>query len=70
MDDVLALPNGGWPQFNEEGIDVMGGVSTLNGTLMQGMGCTSFNSNNVRVSKYAGDPLGSDSSRQVVLSAE
>lgn len=48
----------------------MGGVSTLNGTLMQGMGCTSFNSNNVRVSKYAGDPLGSDSSRQVVLSAE
>lgn len=70
MDDVLALPNGGWSQFNEEGIDVMGGVSTLNGTLMQGMGCTSFNSNNVRVSKYAGDPLGSDSSRQVVLSAE
>lgn len=24
MDDVLALPNGGWSQFNEEGIDVMG----------------------------------------------
>lgn len=27
MDDVLALPNGGWSQFNEEGIDIMGATA-------------------------------------------
>ena len=70
MDDVLALPNGAWSQYDEDGVDAMGAVGSLNGTIMQGMGCTSFNSNNVRVSKYAGEPLASDASRQIILSVE
>lgn len=70
MDDVIALPNGAWSQFDENGVDVMGGVSTLCGTMMQGMGSTSFNSNNVRVSKYNGQPLKSDADSMITLDAE
>ena len=70
MDGVVALPNGAWSQFNTEGIDVMGGVGTLNPTIMQGMAPTAFNSNNVRISKWTGEALPSDASRQMVLSAE
>ena len=70
MDGVVALPNGAWSQFDNQGIDVMGGVGTLSPTRMQGMAPTAFNSNNVRISAWTGEALPSDASRQVILDAE
>ena len=70
MPGVVSIPNGAWTQFNDDMVDLMGGASTLSGTYMQGIGGTMFNSNNVRISKWTGEELGSDADRQVIISAE
>ena len=70
MPGVVSIPNGSWSQFDDDMVDVMGGVSTLSGSYMQGLGPTAFNSNNVRITKWDGEELSSDADHQVIISVE
>ncbi len=67
MPGCVELPNGPWAQFDEDGIDHAGGVNTLTGAAPAGMGASAYNTVNVKVEPWAGEPLGDDADMQVVL---
>ncbi len=58
---VILLGEGAWVQMDEGlGIDLAGATNTLNGSIPTGQGEEPWNSCNVQVTKWTGDPLVND----------
>jgi anaerobic dimethyl sulfoxide reductase subunit A len=58
---VIILPHGSWTEFNEDtGLDKGGSAGTLRGPHASGLGHQPFNSCNVQVEKWTGEPLEPD----------
>lgn len=70
MPGVVALPNGGWPKFDENGIDRGGCTNTLMGGKPAGMGVSGYNNLNVKIEHWKGDELPDDADMQIVLEIE
>ncbi|MCI8366593.1 MAG: molybdopterin-dependent oxidoreductase [Eggerthellaceae bacterium] len=67
---AIDVPNGAWPEFNEEGIDIGGCPNTLYGGSPKGMGVSGYNNVSVKVEKWTGAPIQPDYKRQIVIEAE
>ena len=58
---VVGLPHGPWVRVDEAtGIDQAGSENYITGSVATGMGCNGYNSLNVEVSKYDGEPIPED----------
>ena len=61
MPGVVGLPHGKWNRVDEKtGIDHGGSENYVTGEVATGMGINGYNSLNVQVSKYEGDPIPAD----------
>lgn len=67
---AVDVPNGAWPDFNDEGIDIGGCPNTLYGGAPKGMGVSGYNNVSVKVEKWTGAPIQPDYTRQLVIEAE
>lgn len=63
----IDVPNGPWPSFDKDGVDVGGCPNTLYGGRAYGMGVSGYNNVSVKVEKYTGAALKPDSETQLVL---
>lgn len=50
----IDVPNGSWPDFDDDGIDRGGSPNTLYGGSPQGMGVSGYNNVSVQVEKWTG----------------
>lgn len=57
---VLLLGQGSWTRFNKDGIDLGGNPNVLTGSHLCGEGQSAWNTVNVRVEKWNGEPLAPD----------
>ena len=61
MPGVVALPHGAWVRVDEEtGIDQAGSENYITGNVATGLGVDGYNSLNVQVEKWTGDPIPAD----------
>lgn len=67
---AIDVPNGTWPDFDDDGIDRGGCPNTLYGGSPKGMGVSGYNNVSVKVEKWTGDELVPDVERQLVIEAE
>ncbi len=70
MPGVVAVPNGGWPKFDEDGIDRGGCTNTLVGAPPSGLGHSPYNNVNVKVEKWDGDSPAADEDAQIILDVQ
>lgn len=66
----IDVPNGAWPQIDEDGIDRGGCPNTLYGGSPKGMGVSGYNNVSVQVEKWTGGSLTPDSDTQVLITVE
>ena len=67
---AIDVPNGTWPDFDDEGIDRGGCPNTLYGGAPKGMGVSGYNNVSVKVEKWTGAEITPDFERQLVIEAE
>lgn len=61
MPGVVALPHGAWNRVDEKtGIDKGGNDNYITGNVATGMGINGYNTQNVQVTKWDGDPIPDD----------
>ena len=67
---AVDIPNGTWPRFNEEGVDLGGCPNTLYGGDPYGMGVSGYNNVAVQVEKWTGGELEPDYENQLTIDSE
>jgi anaerobic dimethyl sulfoxide reductase subunit A len=67
---AINVPNGSWPQFDDDGVDRGGSPNTLYGGKAHGMGVSGCNNVSVKVEKWAGDQLAADADTQVLIDVQ
>ena len=61
MPGIVGLPHGPWVRVDEAtGIDQAGAENYITGSVSRGMGASGYNTLNVEVSKYDGEPIPED----------
>ena len=66
MPGCVALPNGAWAQYDENGVDLAGAVNSLTGSLCVGMGTAGYNTLNVKIEPWSAE-VTPDDDMQVIL---
>lgn len=66
----IDVPNGSWPEFDEDGIDRGGCPNTLYGGAPKGMGVSGYNNVSVQVEKWTGGELAPDYETQLIVCPE
>ncbi len=64
---AIDVPNGGWPELDEDGIDRGGCPNTLYGGAPKGMGVSGYNNVSVEVEKWTGGDLTPDYESQLII---
>lgn len=67
---AIDVPNGGWPEIDEDGIDRGGCPNTLYGGAPRGMGVSGYNNVSVQVEKWDGGELAPDFETQLTVCPE
>ena len=67
MPGCVDVPNGSWTRMGEDGVDFGGNPNTLYGGRAYGMGVSGYNGASVKVEKWTGSPLDSDSKSQLII---
>lgn len=66
----IDVPNGSWPELDEDGIDRGGSPNTLYGGAPKGMGVSGYNNVSVQVEKWSGGELAADYETQLIVCPE
>ena len=67
---AIDVPNGSWPELDEDGIDRGGCPNTLYGGAPKGMGVSGYNNVSVQVEKWTGGELAPDCETQLIVCPE
>lgn len=67
---AIDVPNGSWPRFNEDGVDLGGNPNTLYGGQPFGMGVAGYNNVSVKVERWTGAELVPDAETQLIIEVQ